>query len=177
MRRWKAVACLVAAVIVAGPAAADDFTGSEREYRRLNCPKSGQSVPKNQEPPEKGECVDGATTYMGWVWTNNVKCKSGGTDVAGLAKVYTAQAGTGGGAGVCNDGGTVPIQGRAVVQGSADKGATVYIDGDKDNQPAQLQGFARVDAGPGGVSVRCGDDNGRLDASNPTSDDGQDDCG
>ena len=174
----RALACLVAVLVIGGPVAADDFTGSEEEERTLQCPKDGQSVPSNHEEPGAGECQGTATTYRGKVWTNNVKCNSGGTDVGGLAKLYTTQSGTtSGGVGVCNDGGSVPIQGRAAAQGSPDGGA-VYIDGDKDNSNETAQGFLRMDAKPGAApTFRCGDSNGRKDATHPQATDGQDDCG
>lgn len=176
-RPWlRALACLVAAMVIAGPVSAHDFTGSEEEERTLQCPRNGQSVPNNQEPPGPGECEGTATTYRGKVWTNNVKCGSGGTNAGGLAKVYTTSSGTNGGVGVCNDGGSVPIQGRLAAQGGSG-GGTVYADGDKDNANEQAQGFARMDIDGSGPKVRCGDSGGRKDASHPGASDGQDDCG
>ena len=185
MRRWlKALVWVSAIAMFAVPVAADDFTGSEKEMRTLNCPNGG-SVPKNQEPPGPGECDQvEEKTYQGYVWTNNVKCKGGSTADAQGVKIYHNQSGTtSGGLGVCNDGtGTlgsaVPVQGRAVAQGSQD-GGNVYIDGDKDNSNATAQGWARADGKFNGTqpTVRCGDDNGRKDATEPTADDKQDDCG
>lgn len=175
----RALACLAAVLIIGGPASAHDFTGSEEEERTLQCPKPGQSVPNNQEPPGAGECEGTATTYQGKVWTNNVKCASGGTDIGGLAKLYVNQAGTtSGGVGVCNDGGSVPVQGRVVAEGS-EKGGNIRADGDKDNSNEQAQGYARVDGtfGPSAPTVRCGDAEGRKDGSHPGATDGQDDCG
>ena len=52
----RTFACLMAALIFAGPASAHDFTGSEEEERTLQCPKDGESVPNNQEPPSSTEC-------------------------------------------------------------------------------------------------------------------------
>lgn len=175
-RLLRALACLVAVLIIAGPVSAQDFTGSEEEERTLQCPKDGQGVPNNQEPPGAGECQGTATTYKGKVWTNNVKCASGGTSIGGLATLYTTGGGTSGGVGVCNDGGSVPVQGRIVAQGSPN-GGSIYADGDKDNANEQAQGFARMDVDGGGPKVRCGDANGRKDASSPQPVDGQDDCG
>lgn len=171
-RLLRVLSCLLAVMIVAGPVSAADFTGSEEEERTLQCPKSGQRVPSNHEEPGPGECQGTDTTYRGKVWTNNVKCGSGGQNAGGLAKVYV----TTGGAGVCNDGGTVPIQGRAAAKGST-SGGTVYIDGDKDNSNETAQGWARMDVDGSGPKVRCGDDKGRKDATAPTAADGQDDCG
>ncbi len=148
-----AFACALAVLMLGGPVSAHDFTGSEER--------------KNSR---------GQTTY-----TNDVRCNKGQTADAGGVKVYRAQSGTSGGVGVCNDGtgalgSRVPLQGRAVIQGSQN-GGTAYIDGDKHNQPSQMQGWARADASSGGLKVRCGDEKGRRDASHPTTTDGQEDCG
>ncbi len=179
MRRggFKVLACVLVVLVLGAPVSAHDFTGSEEEERTLQCPKSGQSVPKNQEEPGAGECEGTATTYQGKVWTNDARCASGGTD-AQAAKVYTTNNGTNsGGVGVCNDRSTVPVQGRFVLQGSQSDGISTYADGDKDNSNESAKGFARLDAGSSGAKVRCGDDNGRKDASHPAAEDGQDDCG
>lgn len=173
----RAFACLVAVLVLGGPVSAHDFTGSEEEERTLQCPKNGQSVPSNQEGPDANECQGTDTTYRGKVWTNDVKCNSGGTD-AQAAKVYTTNNGTSsGGVGVCNDRNTIPVQGRFVIQASQADGVTAYADGDKDNSNEAAKGFARLDAKSSGATVRCGDDNGRRDASHPQATDGQDDCG
>ena len=181
-RFLKVMACLMAVALLGAPVMADDFTGSERELRTLNC---GGPYPKNQEPPGAGECTGDATTYKGYVYTNNVKCSSGAAANAEGVRVYhNPQGTTGGGVGICNDGsgavGSKVIQGRAVASGSATDGGTVYIDGDKDNsQHAALQGWARADGkfAPQAPTVRCGDDGGRKDATAPTGDDQQGDCG
>ncbi len=180
-RLTRVFACLVAMLILGVPVSADDFTGSEREMRTLKC---GGPYPANQEPPGAGECTGDATTYEGYVYTNNAKCNSGETANAEGVRVYRQQSGTtSGGIGICNDGsgqvGSRVIQGRAAASGSQE-GGTVYIDGDKDNtQHSALTGWARVDGkfAPQAPTVRCGDDNGRKDATAPTSADGQDDCG
>jgi len=174
----KALLRVAVLATIAGPVAADDFTGSEKEMRTLNCPRGGQ-VPADHEPPGPGECEGTATTYQGYVYTNNVKCKSGGAASQQGVNVYHNQSGTtSGGVGVCNDGSTAPVQGRAVAQGS-EKGGNVYVDGDKDNSNATAQGWARVDGTFDGKppSYRCGNDNGRKDASEPTSADTSGDCG
>ena len=180
-RFLKIMACLAAVAILGGPVMADDFTGSEREMRTLKC---ASSYPANQEPHGAGECTGDQTTYRGYVYTNDVKCNSGSTANAEGVRVYHNPQGTaGGGVGICNDGtgtvGSKVIQGRAAASGDATNGGTVYIDGDKDNtQHAAAQGWARVDGKPGGApNVRCGDDNGRKDATAPTSADAQNDCG
>lgn len=152
-RAFQMLALMLSALMVAGPVAARDFTGSEER--------------KNS----KGQTV----------YSNDVRCAKGSKANAGGVKVYTVQSGTSGGVGVCNDGtgpvgSKVPVQGRAVVRASQN-GGTAYIDGDKHNQPSQLQGWARVDATKAGPKVRCGDDKGRKDASAPTRADGPEDCG
>ena len=171
---------VLAAVMVAGPAAAGDFTGQEEDEQTLDCPAPGESVPPNQEPPGEGECDEETeTTYQGLVWDNDVQCAGGGTD-AQAAKLYTTgdPAAMAGGAGLCNDGTTAPIQGRVVIQGSQEQGGfTIYADGDKDNSPEQAQGFLRIDAGTGGATVRCGGEGGKMDASDPQPGDTQENCG
>ena len=179
--RWMRVLGVIAAmVIAAGPVAAEDFTGHEEDEQTLDCPAQGESVPANQEPPGEGECDEASeTTYQGLVWDNDVKCGDDGQDLQ-IAKLYTTgdPAALKGGAGVCNDGSTVPIQGRVVLSGSQEQGGfTAYADGDKDNSNEQAQGFARLDAGTGGAAVRCGAADGKKDATNPGSADTQDNCG
>jgi hypothetical protein len=178
---WMRVCAMIVGLLIVGaPVAADDFTGSEQQEQTLDCPAPGEEVPPNQEPPGEGECVDEEdTTYQGTVWTNDVQCADGGTD-AQAAKIYTAgdPAAMAGGVGLCNDGNTAPIQGRVVVSGSQEQGGvTAYADGDKDNSPDQAQGWARLDAGTSGVTVRCGEDGGKMDASDPGPGDTQDNCG
>ncbi len=147
------MSCVLAICVLGGPVSAHDFTGSEEK-------KSGKR-----------------TTY-----TNNVRCNKGQAADAGGVKVYRTQTGTtSGGIGVCNDGtgplgSKVPVQGRAVAQGSPN-GGSIYVDGDKDNQPAPMQGWARMDGSSKGLTMRCGDEKGNRDASHPDKRDGQDDCG
>ena len=180
MRRrvLKAMAWIAVLAMIGGPAAAHDFTGAEEDEKTLECPY-GKPIPANQEPPGAGECTNPTTqkTYQGYVWDNDVKCASGGTD-AQAAKIYTSGGGTAGGVGVCNDGTTAPVQGRVVVEGdAASQKGTIYADGDKDNSNEQAQGFARLDVSGSGPTMRCGDGAGNKDASHPGSTDGQDDCG
>ncbi len=151
-RRFRmAMSLFLATVVLAGPVAAHDFTGSEER--------------KNSR---------GRTVY-----TNDVRCARGERANAGGVRVYTTQSGTSGGVGTCNDGtgplGSRLLQGRAVVTGSQN-GVTTYADGDKHNS-GQAQGWARVDATRSGVNIRCGDEKGRKDATHPTSADTREDCG
>lgn len=152
-RLYAAIALVLSVLVVAGPGAAHDFTGSEEKKTRRRT-----------------------------VYTNNVQCARGSQADAQGVKVYRKQTSpTSGGIGVCNDGkgavgSRVPIQGRAVAQGSQN-GGSIYADGDKNNSSQQSQGWARVDGSAKGVNVRCGDDNGRKDATHPTSKDTRADCG
>jgi hypothetical protein len=98
------------------------------------------------------------------VWDNQVSCGNG-TDTPAA----TLYAGTNG-VEVCNDGAVVPVQGRVIA--TTDDGGYVAADGDNNN-PGQAAGWARVDSS----GVRCGDDNGRRDATHPTSADTVEDCG
>lgn len=148
-----ALSLILAVLVVAGPAAAHDFTGSEDKK-----------------------------TKKGTVYTNEVRCNKGEAADAGGVKVYRSSTGTtSGGLGVCNDGtgpvGSVaPVQGRAVAQGSQE-GGSIYIDGDKSNSNATAQGWARIDGSTGGLKVRCGDEKGRRDATHADARDTQEDCG
>lgn len=151
-RRFRtALSLLLAVLVIAGPAAAHDFTGTEERKDR------------------KGRTV----------YTNDVRCARGQQADAGGVKVYRASNGVG----VCNDGkgavgSRVPLQGRAAAKGGQD-GGTVYVDGDKHNSNATAQGWARADASVSrrSLTMRCGDDKGRKDATHPTSADNQADCG
>lgn len=151
-----AMSCVLAICVLGGPVSAHDFTGSEDRKNR------------------KGKTV----------YTNDVRCAKGSQADAQGVKVYQKQSGTtAGGIGICSDGkgalgSRVPVQGRAVAQGST-SGGSIYIDGDKHNQPAPMQGWLRINGkfGPSAPTVRCGDEKGRKDATHPTSVDKQDDCG
>ena len=177
-QRLLAMFVLVLAIcMVAGPVVADDMTGGEEQQKTVPCPKKGKSVPENQSPPKGKDCKGKKKTYKATVWGNDVKCKATPAD-AGVAKVYAGGDPTsGGGAGICNDTGPVPIQGRAFVGGSASEGVSIYADGEKDNSNEQLQGYAKVHVNSSGPSVTCGDTEGKRDATSPSSGDGQDDCG
>jgi hypothetical protein len=180
-RRWvAAIGFVLAVALIGAPASAGDFTGSEEQEQTLRCPAKGKSVPSNQEPPGPGECTKKKhKTYRGKVWDNDVQCAKGGQDLQVINLYETGGAEeAGGGIGVCNDQSTVPVQGRVVFQGSMEQGGfSVYADGDKDNTPAQLQGWARLDVSTDGGGVTCGDEAGKRDATDPTSSDGSDDCG
>jgi len=100
------------------------------------------------------------------VWDNQVQCGSGTATPAGM--IYAGSNGVE----VCSDGSSVlPLQGRIIA--TTEQGGYVAADGDASNEPAQAKGWVRVD----GNGVRCGDDNGRRDATHPTSADGSEDCG
>ena len=118
-------------------------------------------TPAFADGPSGSHEEDGSTP----TWDNQVTCGSGTATPTGPV-LY---AGTNG-VEVCNDGGPVPIQGRAIV--TTEQGGYVAADGDNSN-PAQSAGWVRVDSN----GVRCGDDAGRRDATHPTSADGVEDCG
>ena len=156
-RRFRmALSLMLAVLVIAGPATAHDFTGSE------------------ERKDSRGRTV----------YTNDVRCAKGQQADAGGVKVYRSSTGTtSGGIGVCNDGSgavgsKVPVQGRAVARGGQD-GGSVYVDGDKNNSNATAQGWARADGSVSkrSLGARCGDDKGRKDATHPTSADTQADCG
>lgn len=158
-RRYAALILALSLGVVAVPVSAHDFTGSEER-----------------------QC--GTRTRPRTCYTNDVRCNRGAAADAGGVRVYRHQSGTtSGGIGVCNDGtgplgSRVPVQGRAVAQGSQN-GGSIYVDGDKHNANETARGWARVDGSTSARSVklRCGDDKGRRDASHPTSADTQQDCG
>lgn len=185
MRRFRAaVACLFALLLIGGPLAAEDFTGSEMQERELDCIYEGEEVPENQTPPDYdgGDCpgTEANETYTGYVWTNELTCNDGEEADLEAAKLYTSgdPGDAEGGVGICNDGDTAPIQGRVVLYGSADDGSGhAYADGTDANPEGSAQGWARLDAGTGGPEIRCGSGDGRQSAASPTDSDTQDNCG
>jgi len=156
---YAALVLMLSLGVVAGPVAAHDFTGSEEK-----------------------QC--GTRTRPRTCYTNDVRCSKGQAADVGGVKIYRQQTGTtSGGLGVCNDGSgplgsRVPIQGRAVAQGSQN-GGSVYADGDKNNSNTTAQGWALIDGSTSKrtLTVRCGDEKGRRDATHSTTADQQDDCG
>jgi hypothetical protein len=179
---WRLTAmCVLAVAMMVGPVAADDFTGSETEERELACPGEGESVPANQSEPGPDDCPgeEENETYTGTVWTNEVTCNDDGVEVGPAGNLYYVgdPGDMEGGVGICNDGDTVPLQGRIVLQGSMDDGLTAYADGTDNNTPDQLQGWARVDVNGDGPEVRCGADDGKRDATTPGPEDTSDNCG
>lgn len=135
------------------------------------------------------------------VYTNDVECGEIDGDDGDvpdvdtpLANVYTTgnPESASGGVEVCNDGSDTPeevpeeapsVEGRIYADGSAEEGGTVAADGDKDNEPEQLQGWIAVDVNPQGeepVSVTCGADEadgGNLSSTHRTEADSQGECG
>ena len=177
-QRLLALFVLVLAVcMVAGPVLAEDMTGSEEQRKTVPCPKKGESVPENQSPPKGKQCQGKKKKYKATVWSNDVKCAATPADLQ-VAKIYAGgDPMSGGGVGVCNDAGPVPVQGRVFAGGSTSDGLTIYADGDKDNTSEQLQGYARMHVDSSGPSASCGASDGKRDATNPSPEDSSEDCG
>ncbi len=135
-------------------------------------PGPGGSQEGEEVCDENGEnCTD--------VYDNQVECGDNATVAEeGSLSVHANQDGTGGFLEVCNDGDTVPVQGRIIAQGdAAAQDGSICADGDADNE-GEAQGWACVQGdGDGTPTVVCGDDNGNLDSQNQTAEDGQEDCG
>jgi hypothetical protein len=153
-------------MLVAGPALADGQSGSKEHHTECT---------QNPDPNGAPICNE--------VADNDVQCgEAQGTVPAPTGPIVIS--GTGdpaAGAGeleVCSADSPV-LEGRVIVGGSADdRGGYVIADGDTDNGgDPKTQGFARVDVGPGGPTVTCGDPNGDLDGTSPGATDGQDQCG
>lgn len=186
----------LAAMLLAAAPAADHAGSSEAVEEQRSC---GAEHDTRYEPPSGeglDECKDAEgnhdpdATYTATHWTNDVSC---GTEDELPPGVHSATGvsisgnfapdGTGG-AGylqTCSDG-DLPIQGRFTLEGGGGAGGadgTFTADGDKDNNPEQLQGWAQVD--PGEPSVVCGksyEEGGRADAHNQTEGEAsQENCG
>lgn len=186
----------LAAFLLAAAPAADQAGSSETETVQRSC---GADYDTRYDPPSGeglAECedaegnVDASREYTATHWTNDVSCgtedelPAGAHDATGVSiSGDFAQDGTGG-AGylqTCSDG-DLPIQGRFTLEGGGGAGGadgTFTADGDRDNTPEQLQGWAQVDTG--GPSVECGksyEEGGRADAHNQADGDGgQEHCG
>lgn len=194
MRVRSALPLLAVGLLLAAAPAADSAGSSEAETVQRGCaepedphydPPSGQGL---AECNDANGDFDPTATYEAIHYTNEVTCGTDHQIVPGTEAVGVVvsgdlqQAGTGGEGFLqaCSDG-DLPINGRATLEGGAGAGGadgTLTIDGDQSNTPEQLQGWAQVDLGD--QSVRCGQayaEGGRGDASNPTDEDGQEDCG
>lgn len=176
------LAGFVAGSLIAGAgfanAASRSGSTERKDNQTLNCPAPGQQVPANQEAPGPGECTNDQTTYTGSRWDNDVTCSNGQVRQQGIT-VAAGGSPTSSGWGeaeVCNDGTTSPVQGRALVGGSfEEEGVHASADGDKDNAE-QGQGWATAGANTDGPYTTCGDDDGRLDSTQPTAADSSEDC-
>lgn len=180
-----AVAGLVA---LSGPVLAHDPSGSREENDPE--PRSCSAPADNRYDPPSGkdleECktngeFDGSKSYSARYFDNEVTCA--GNDVFFLGKVYADP--TNGDAVFCDDGkGTTgAVQGRVIVKATP-QGARVTADGDasnpKPNENKALHGWATVSAGPGGVTVVCGNEHeqgGKAASDHPDSGDNQTECG
>jgi hypothetical protein len=167
MRKRTIIAAVAGLMMLGGPALADGVSGSTEHHQDCKTNPDGTQT---------------CTT----VYDNNVKCGTGtktpGATPAGTVTVSGLPSGgtpgSSGGLEVCTDDSSV-LQGRIIASGSAtDQSGYVAVDGDKDNKgDPKSQGWARIDGSKSGVAVRCGDANGRKDATEPTADDTQADCG
>lgn len=139
------------------------------------------------EPAEDGSCPEGTTPITETQWDNDVTC--GETDEDDVATpvgtVYTRGEDTNGDGQAddgtieaCADGSeeATVLQGRIIATGNAQDGGYVAADGDKDN-PAEAQGYIRVDVSGSGVTVTCDDPEGNQDATHPGDTDTQEQCG
>lgn len=190
-----APALLATFLLAAGPAA-DQAGSSETETVQRSC---GAEHDDRYDPPSGAglaECndaegnFDASREYSATHWTNDVSCgtedelPSGVHSATGVSISGNAGQSGSGGAGylqTCSDG-DLPIQGRFTLEGEIGTGGgdgTFTADGDKDNTPEQLQGWAQVDLGD--QTVECGksyEEGGRADAHNQAEGDGsQDNCG
>lgn len=188
MRKRTILPLLAAGLLLIAAGYEDDAGSHETETVERAC---DEPASKQYDPPsgaDASECYDAEgtflpdATYTATHWTNDVECGSDHQLVPGTEGVGVRVSGnTDGSSGflqACSDG-DLPINGRATLAGDpAAQQGTLSIDGDRDNQPEQLQGWASVDFGE--QSVSCGEaygEGGRADASNPTGDDGQQHCG
>lgn len=189
-------ALLATFLVAASPPAQDQAGSSEAETVMRSCgaehdtrydPPSGEGLAACQDANGNH---DDSLEYEATHWTNDVQCgtddelASGGHDATGLAVSGNGgQEGTGG-AGylqVCSDG-DLPLQGRVTLEGTGGADGvdgTITADGDKDNTPAETQGWAQADVGEPGVA--CGkayEEGGRSDAHHQAEGDGgQEHCG
>jgi hypothetical protein len=132
-------------------------------------------------------------TYQAKHFTNDLTCGEDDLivpDTSVLNVNGDGDAGPGGGGGylqVCSDK-DLPAHGRITLAGEGDAGGfdgSVTADGDETNNfegNDQATGWAQVNVDTSGSapSIRCGKayaDGGRADASNPTDEDTQDQCG
>lgn len=116
-----------------------------------------------------------------YVEDNQVSCGDHEADLAdtGTGLRVKGEGGAEGGAlVVCQDGSSLPVQGRVIASGGPD-GGWVAADGDADNSDERAQGWARVDVNAAdGVLVRCGDAAANnTDAANPAPGSSSATCG
>jgi hypothetical protein len=167
MKRKKMLAVLagiLAVGLIAGPLAAEEWSsGQEYEWVDLDCLEDG-NYPPDQDPPGADDCnLDWEDfpeqTYEGRKWNNQVTCNESDVGAAGvIVDAGGDPDALSGGAGVCNDGDTAPVQGRIVAGGSEDHGGVfVYADGTDGNEPP-ADGWVRADATTDGPNAGCGPD-------------------
>lgn len=168
--RKRIIISLVAALLLAvgaGVAFADGLSGSSEHHDECSEPDEASS-----------------TTTCTTVYDNEVKCSeepegtvetpAGGLDVSGNGDPRSE-----GELEVCSDDEGAAMQGRVIAGGGQGAGGGyIIVDGDETNreQNDSATGWARVDVGPGGASVSCGDSTGNLDGTESDGRDTQEDC-
>lgn len=99
---------------------------------------------------------------------NEVECGEGNIADEGSLSVSGDQSGSGGYLEVCNDGDTVPLQGRIIGQGDAQsQDGSLCADGDATNEAIaeQLGGWACLQGdGNGNPTIVCANDGGSTDS-------------
>lgn len=196
-RRMLLPLALGALLLGAVPALADANGSTEVRTVDRKCSDGGDN---QYSAPGPNDCrnADGSFspggTYKAQYYSNDVQCGSSTPVPANPTgiRVYAAgdQAGQSGRAGMCSDGGSLPVpapvQGRAGVTGSTGSGLKATIDGDKDNAAPNgnetSRGWATAEAKPAPAApvVTCGDEHaqgGRADSDAPQARDNQAECG
>ena len=165
MRKLIIGSVALAILGVAGPALANT-PGNSTETQTFSCanPSPDYAAPTDAEcPKDANGNPDPNGTYTRH--TNDVQCDdSSGTDLT-VARGYM---GSNGGE-LCNDGTTSPVQGRIYGTGGTN-GASLTIDGDKDNGDGAPSGWITVNVSSS-PSVTCGGTDGNRDSEAPGPED------
>lgn len=195
-RRMLLPLAVGALLLGAVPALADANGSTEVRTVERNCSDGGNS---QYSAPGADDCrnadgtFNGSKTYQAQYYSNDVQCGNSSPVPANPTgvRVYAAgdQASQSGRAGMCSDGGSLPVaapvQGRAGVTGGTGSGLKATIDGDKDNAAPNgnetARGWATAEAKPAPAApvVTCGDEHsqgGRADSDAPQARDKQEEC-